>query len=304
MIVNAESLRAASKSFRALFAESLSSMAKTAMLYSLLAMVVPSNAPSEDYSWLGELPQMREWLGDRVVHGLKAHGYSIQKKDWELTIGVSRDEVQFDRLGLVKPRITEMARQGGVHYDKMVCELLPAGFTTACYDRQYFFDDDHPVETRPGVVVSQSNKSVLALNATNYETLYNAMMARTGEHGRPLGITPTHLVVPPQLRSAGKLIVEADTIGGNTNINKGSAQLVIASWLAGHPTKWFLLDLSREVKPLVLQVVKAPDKLVAMDGTTDESAFTRKEFRYGVDGQDNAGYGLWQLAYGSTGAGS
>ena len=27
----------------------------------------------------------------------------------------------------------------------------------------------------------------------------------------------------------------------------------------------------------------------------------RKEYLYGVDGRYNAGYGLWQLAYGSTG---
>lgn len=63
-------------------------------------------------------------------------------------------------------------------------------------------------------------------------------------------------------------------------------------------TPWFLMCLSRPVKPLVLQIRKRPE-FVAMDHPQDEEAFMRKKYRYGVDDRKNAGYGLWQLAYGS-----
>jgi len=33
------------------------------------------------------------------------------------------------------------------------------------------------------------------------------------------------------------------------------------------------------------------------DKLDNEAAFMRKEFRYGIDTEDNAGYGLWQMAY-------
>ena len=33
----------------------------------------------------------------------------------------------------------------------------------------------------------------------------------------------------------------------------------------------------------------------------DDNVFFKKEFIYGVDARCNAGYGLWQLAFGSTG---
>ena len=33
----------------------------------------------------------------------------------------------------------------------------------------------------------------------------------------------------------------------------------------------------------------------------DDNVFFEKKYIYGVDSRDNAGYGLWQLAYGSTG---
>lgn len=67
---------------------------------------------------------------------------------------------------------------------------------------------------------------------------------------------------------------------------------------SGGGTPWFLLDLSRPVKPMILQIRKRP-QFVAQDRPDDENVFMRKKFRYGVDDRKNVGFGLWQLAYGS-----
>lgn len=66
----------------------------------------------------------------------------------------------------------------------------------------------------------------------------------------------------------------------------------------GDGTPWFLLDLSRAIKPFVLQRRSQP-KLVAQTGDESDEVFMRKVFKYGVDDRKNVGYGLWQLAYGS-----
>ena len=34
---------------------------------------------------------------------------------------------------------------------------------------------------------------------------------------------------------------------------------------------------------------------------TDLNVFLQKEYLYGCDCRDNAGFGFWQMAYGSTG---
>lgn len=63
---------------------------------------------------------------------------------------------------------------------------------------------------------------------------------------------------------------------------------------AGAP--WFLLDVSRPIKPFIFQ--KRRDyKFTPMNAENDEAVFTRAEYRYGVDARVNAGVGLWQLAY-------
>jgi len=66
----------------------------------------------------------------------------------------------------------------------------------------------------------------------------------------------------------------------------------------GSSTPWYLMDLSRPIKPIILQMRQAP-QFVAMDRPDDENVFMRKKFRYGVDDRKNVGYGLWQIAYGS-----
>jgi phage major head subunit gpT-like protein len=73
---------------------------------------------------------------------------------------------------------------------------------------------------------------------------------------------------------------------------------VVSNDGSGSGTAWYLLDLSRPIKPLILQRRKEPE-FVAQDRTDDENVFMRKKFRYGVDDRKNVGYGLWQLAYGS-----
>lgn len=77
----------------------------------------------------------------------------------------------------------------------------------------------------------------------------------------------------------------------------GTAQSV-SNTGGGSGTAWFLLDTSRMMKPLIYQT-RRPFEMVRMDAMTDEVVFQRKEYRYGVDGRANAGYGFWQLAYGS-----
>lgn len=66
----------------------------------------------------------------------------------------------------------------------------------------------------------------------------------------------------------------------------------------GAGAAWFLLDCSRMIKPVIFQRRRDYD-LRRMDMRDDEHVFMKDAYRYGVDARVNAGYGLWQLAYGS-----
>lgn len=66
-----------------------------------VAMKTSSEGSEEVYGWLSGLPQIREWLGSRVVSQMRTSGYVLKNKLFESTIRVPRTDIEDDKLGLV-----------------------------------------------------------------------------------------------------------------------------------------------------------------------------------------------------------
>ena len=79
-----------------------------------------------------------------------------------------------------------------------------------------------------------------------------------------------------------------------TGVAVPTANVVIDEAYTGEP--WYVLDTKKALKPFIFQERKKPE-LVSMTKTDDEAVFTSKQFRYGVDCRDAAGYGFWQMAF-------
>lgn len=62
---------------------------------------------------------------------------------------------------------------------------------------------------------------------------------------------------------------------------------------------WYLLDVSRPLKPLIFQERTKPE-LDVITTTTNDTVFMTDEIPYGVRYRCNAGFGFWQLAVKST----
>jgi len=78
------------------------------------------------------------------------------------------------------------------------------------------------------------------LDAANYEAARKAMMELKGDEGRPLGVKPDTLVVPPSLEGAGLRLLNngsrVETVGAGdsvalTNEWAGTAKLIVSPWL-------------------------------------------------------------------------
>lgn len=142
MLVNAATL---TDIFTGLKREFQDGLSRETPKWNQIATLVRSNTATEEYDWLGDWPQIREWIGDRHVKALEAHGYSIKNKKFESTISVKRDHIEDDRLGIIGPRARSVGQLTAKHPDRVIFALLAAGFSTLCYDGQNFFDTDHPV---------------------------------------------------------------------------------------------------------------------------------------------------------------
>jgi phage major head subunit gpT-like protein len=114
-------------------------------IYKKIATVITSNTNSNTYGWLGAFPQLREWLGDRVVKDIAESAYQIVNKKYEATLGVDRADIEDDNIGQYSVIAKEMADEVERFFNQNIADLLANGFTNLCYDGQPFFDGDHPV---------------------------------------------------------------------------------------------------------------------------------------------------------------
>ena len=156
-LVNAATLTALNTAIKQTFQKGIDSVEPE---YTQIATVVPSSTASNTYDWLGEFPEMREWIGERVLNDIKTHAYTVSNKLYESTIAVKRTDIEDDNLGTLTPLAQAHGRRASQHPDKLVFAALKAGHEQMCYDGQNFFDTDHPVYPKhdgTGVATTVSN---------------------------------------------------------------------------------------------------------------------------------------------------
>ena len=113
--------------------------------YEQIAMPVTSTTSANIYPWLGDLPSMREWVGDRVINGLKLHDYTIKNRDFEKTVAVKQTLIEDDQYGVYAPMFADLGHEATAHPNRLVFDQLKNGHVRVCFDGTPFFSAAHPV---------------------------------------------------------------------------------------------------------------------------------------------------------------
>ncbi|PIT10268.1 Mu-like prophage major head subunit gpT family protein [Snodgrassella communis] len=294
---NADFLKALTISLRKEFQNGLALVKPT---WPEVAMRIPSTTGSNVYSWLGSMPNMKEWIGERVINLLKQDGLRIENKLFEGTVGVPRTAIEDDQVGNYRIVSQQLGYNAGLLPDQMVWPLLSEGINKKCYDGQCFFDEEHPVYAKSdgsGDVTHQSNLTMgtansaptwyviddvnlvkpiiwqervapvleaknssaesdhvfmldqylygarargnagygfwqlahaavkTPLTAENLDAVLLKMRKLKADGGNQLLIRPTKLIVPPELETKAKELLEMQIINGSTNIRAGTLKV-------------------------------------------------------------------------------
>ena len=299
MIVNKANLSTLFISLKTTFNNAFDAAPST---WDKVAMKITSTTTQNDYAWLSKFPKMRAWVGDKNVKALEAFKYSIANKDWEATIEVDRNDIEDDQLGIYAPQAHMAGFSAKQLPDEIVSDLVNGSFAAICFDGQFFFDIDHPVQ---GVSVSNKGTKVLSAASSaaadaSFGAARLAMRKFKDDEGRPLNIMPNVLLVPPALETVAFKLKNSEFLAVNdSNPYRGTFEVVVDARLTSD-TAWFLLDTSQAVKPFVYQERKAPVFVEQIDPQSDD-VFSRKKFKFGAEARAAGGYGFWQLGYGSDG---
>lgn len=300
MLINASSISGLFTSLNAAFNKGFKGAKST---WEKTTMKIQSTSESETYAWLSDFPRMRKWVGEKVVKALEAFKYTIINDDFEATVAVKRNHIKDDKLGSYGKKAQAAGKSAAVWPDELIADLKNNAFLGICYDGQYFYDTDHPVAG-----ASVSNKGTAALSVASqaaalasYGAAREAIMSFTDNEGKPLGLVPNILEVPPALESVAKLLCNNPKLADDTpNSYVGTAEVIVNPRLTSS-TAWFLHVGDEILMPFVFQEREAP-VFVQQISEENNDVFMKAEYKFGVEARGNAGYGLWPLSYGSTGA--
>lgn len=276
--------------------------------WQVYAMLRTSTTKEEVHRWFSRFPVMRKWIDEKSIKALAAYTYSLTNDSYEATIEVDRDDIDDDILG----DYAIAAKAAGISAtewpDILVSEVIKAGFTSLCFDGQFFFDTDHPLQNSDGVTTTYSNKltaplsaATAALASASIGSAINIMEGYLDTEGQPLNLKPGTLVVGPNLRETAFKLANQDELDDQSkNPNKGMFNVKVNQRL-GWTTQWMLMADHPLFKPFVFQQREAAH-FVQMQDPENPEVFLRKKFHYGNEARGTAGYSFPQLAIASTGA--
>lgn len=156
MIITGTTLQTLRRTFSAAFNQGL--LGAPAPTMEQFATEIPMSTQVIELGMIKQIPGLREWVGDRILHRLAAHGYTMSAKTYENSISVPREHIEDDNLGLFTNSMQQLGQNTRVHGDQLLSALASggAGATALGYDGVPFWSTSHP-ETIDGVASTVAN---------------------------------------------------------------------------------------------------------------------------------------------------
>jgi phage major head subunit gpT-like protein len=280
----------------------------------LVSMLFNSDQESETYKWLGQVPQMREWIGGRQAKGFTENGITIKNKKYESTLDIEVDDLRRDKTGQINVRIAEQARRANAHWASLLSTFITNGAAAVCYDGQYFFDTDHS-EGDSGLQSNSLSVDISALPTQVHGSVsvpsieemqlsilqaIQAILGFKDDQGEPMNEdTRSFLVMTPvSLWQIALAATALPNIAANVNnviaVTNFRIEVVPNARLSSWTDAFVVFRTDSEVKPFIRQEEVPISISAKAEGSEYEFDFDKHQ--YGIKAVRNVGYGYWQTA--------
>jgi len=275
-----------------------------------------SDQASEEYAWLGQVPQLREWVGGRNAKGFRENGLTIANKHFESTLEILVKDLRRDKTGQAVARIAELARRANSHWASMLSTLIANGESGVCYDESYFFDTTHnegnsgdqsnlidaDLSTFP--VLTGGSTTVPAVAEMQFSVVegIKQLVSFVDDQGEPINEDATSflVMVPVSLMNSALQAVATPVQVAETQTalqavkSKFAIDVAVNPRLSSWTDSFVVFRTDSRVKSLIRQEETAVS--LKVKGYGSEYEFDNDAHQYGIDTWRNVGYGLWQNA--------
>jgi len=278
-----------------------------------VATQVPSKTAKNVYPWMSKLPAFKEWNGDNEDANVKSRDYTLVNKTFRMGFDLSVDDVKDDTIGLFGDVVADAGRSRAEFPDQNVFATLEAGTSQTCWDGQFFYDTDHPVDIDNAAKGQFSNLLIgasydwVADPSGTFRQVRAAFMKLQRDDGTRIGLVPNILIGGPDMEYSIAKAVEATFVtdivknagtpvaaAGVTNVFIGKAIGIVTPWIQSS-TRVHALCTTRGLKPLLYQL-REDEGLVGVLDPQAESYRRERKLKWGHFVRAAFGYGLPQFA--------
>jgi len=280
----------------------------------LICQAESSSAAVEVYDMLVQLPVMRKFEGKVKIQPTGKTQFRIENDELEATVAIRQAALERGEAEHFNNKFEMLGIAASRRADRYLAQLMIAGFTQVDYTGTAFFAANKPHIPDVLDMGTFSNLMTEKPSAASWEKAKQLLAYIKDPNGEPYGYGDRLTVVcGSKWASTFKKILKAETIlevatgegaAAVSNIYQGDAELIEFKHLntAAYQDKWFVMDNSLPVRAFINQTETQPRFYAQDDPNTHKDAFDQHVFNYQVYQRAALGFGLPQLAVGSTGA--
>lgn len=275
-----------------------------------IVTVLPSTTQTEDFGWLGAVPRMRIFNGERKPVQVGNYKYRIENEEYEASMAIDLKDVDDEQTGKYSILASSIGTSSAMFPEELLwTQVLPLGFSSLAYDGQFFFDTDHAV----GASGVMSNLITGKLGPTALDAALDLMYGFKDDQGRPINIQlDLVLEVPVALRATAETLVnQAKNANGSDNRFYKVAEVRVNPWLTD-VNAWYLINRAPGAAGVnaFVQLDRKREELAVLGHMPNEAnvinqshvEFMNRKVYVGTYWRGNIGYGMFQKAVASTGA--
>lgn len=295
-VVTSDFLAGVLTTFRALFEREFHAAAN---LQAWRDLVMPFDIDGEigTYEWLGTVPKMEDVTGKTAsIRGLLEDNFSLASREYQAVIEVSRTALERDRLGLIRPRVGQLALEAARFPGEQIFDLVRANANA--YDGAAFFGDTRVIGESANIDNQRAGTgTTIAQIQTDLASNIGVMRLFQDDRGRPMNLVPNLIMVPTAMeqpmwqalnRTPGDN-VNTPVKPAGSNVWTASGYRVVTNPYLTDVNNWYLFYIGGPAeRPFLLQMEKAPVLESDTDPNTRENILKRN-FLYSV-------YGRWAVA--------
>jgi len=279
------------------------------MLLPKLATTIKSDTKKEFHSWMKQIPQMREWIGDRQEANLDVDALTITNRKFESTIEIEREDFEDARDFVAFSGFSNVSRTMGADatltQDRILIDTLLGAATVGKWsDSDYYCSASRKfgANTIGNYVTTAYDAAGSALTAA-----YSTITSYIGHNGKPLFVRPRYILHGPSLRvkvqqslSAYGALLAANAstyVGGQiSNPNANLVEPIETPWLVNNyvdmtgttwtnaGTYWYILsEIVGGMRGLIYQDRIAPELQNArLDLANSDYVFKTDKIQFGA----------------------